>query len=153
MGIPQLLLRVCPQSFQLNIILTPCSTKRFRAYRNDELEKYPEANRDHPDYPYKAHQQPHFAWITLFLLTFVLIVANGASIWMEFSWVPFLTAYLTIASFIGLWLFLKARSSGQWFVDLSKPELLAKKIRRLNDTRYRALEKGVRNPDSRWKWR
>lgn len=136
------------------MILTLHSAKRFQLHSfDDEPGKYPEANRDHPDHPYRAHQQPHFAWIALAACLFILIVANGAPLWITFQWVPFLTAYLTIASFIGLWVFLKYKRKGQWFVDLSKREHLEKKIRRLNDTRYRALETGVRIPGSRWGWR
>ena len=135
------------------MVLTLRSAKRFNLNYRDELEQYPEANRNHPDYPYRAHQQPQFAWIALVFCFFILVVANGTPIWIEFQWVPFLTAYLTITSFISLWLFLKYKRNGQWFVDLSKREHLEKKIRRLNDTRYRALEKGVRNPESRWNWR
>lgn len=121
------------------------STHKFR--ETDELKKYMEAQRDDKKrYPFRAHQQPQIAWLTLIAIFFLLVVANGAPIWTGFQSVPFLTAYLTIVCFIVLYGVLKIVRNGQWeLVDLSKAELVEKKIQRLNDTRYRALERGVRS--------
>jgi amino acid transporter len=106
-----------------------------------------EAQRDDSKhYPFRAHQQPQIAWLALIVLFFLLAVANGAPIWIGFQSVPFLTAYLTIVCFVALYVTLKFVRNGQWeLVDLSKAEAVAKKIQRLNDTRYRALERGVRS--------
>jgi yeast amino acid transporter len=92
---------------------------------------------------------------------FVLIVANGASLWNGFHQLPFLSSYLIVSNtvpsncshsmnangyssfqvlvFFALWILLKLIRSAKWsFVDLSNPQRVAKKLRDLHDIRLGA---------------
>ena len=48
------------------------------------------------DFPYRSHGQPITAYASLIACLFILIVANGASLWKEFHMQPFLAAYLAV---------------------------------------------------------
>jgi amino acid transporter len=53
------------------------------------------------DFPYRSHGQPITAYASLLGCIFILVVANGASLWKKPSevdfWKPFLAAYLTVS--------------------------------------------------------
>jgi amino acid transporter len=54
------------------------------------------------DFPYRAHGQPLTAYLSLIACLFILLVANGASLWNGFNVQPFLSAYIAVsASTIG----------------------------------------------------
>lgn len=48
------------------------------------------------DYPYRSHGQPFTAFASLAGCLFVLIVADGAALWIKFRAHPFLSAYLSV---------------------------------------------------------
>ncbi|KAL4945256.1 hypothetical protein BDV06DRAFT_45157 [Aspergillus oleicola] len=91
------------------------------------------------DYPYRSPLQPVLAWVALVGCLFILIVANGAFLWKEFHKFPFLSSYLFILVFIGMWVLLKLVRGGKWrLVDLSNPDKVVRKFRNLHDIRLAA---------------
>ena len=48
------------------------------------------------DYPYRSHGQPFTAVASLAGCLFILIVADGAALWIKFRPQPFLSAYLSV---------------------------------------------------------
>ena len=48
------------------------------------------------DYPYRSHGQPVTAIASLVGCLFILIVADGAALWIKFRPQPFLSAYLSV---------------------------------------------------------
>lgn len=50
------------------------------------------------DYPYRSHGQPFTAYASLAGCLFILIIANGASLWNGFRWRTFFSAYLAVRS-------------------------------------------------------
>lgn len=52
------------------------------------------------DFPYRSHGQPITAYLSLTACLFILIVANGASLWKDFHVQPFLSAYLAVSAHI-----------------------------------------------------
>lgn len=50
------------------------------------------------DFPYRSHGQPFTAYMSLAACLFILIVANGASLWKTFHYQSFLAAYLAVSS-------------------------------------------------------
>ncbi|KAL4905103.1 hypothetical protein BDW74DRAFT_19060 [Aspergillus multicolor] len=94
---------------------------------------------DDNDYPYRGRLQPYLAYIALAGCLFVLIVANGAALWGGFYKFPFLSSYLFILVFIGVWILLKLVRGGNWtWVDLSNPDKVVRKLRKLHDIRLAA---------------
>jgi hypothetical protein len=57
---------------------------------------------DYHDYPYRSHGQPLLAYVALIGCVFVLLVANGASLWGGFYSLPFLSSYLIVRETIWL---------------------------------------------------
>jgi yeast amino acid transporter len=53
--------------------------------------------KDEDDYPYRSHGQPFTAYAALTSCLFLLIVANGASLWKEWNINAFLSAYLAVS--------------------------------------------------------
>lgn len=49
------------------------------------------------DFPYRGHGQPMTAYLSLISCLFILLVANGASLWSGFHKQPFLSAYLAVS--------------------------------------------------------
>jgi len=49
------------------------------------------------DYPYRSHWQPQLAYLFLAACLFILIIANGASLWKNFNRQSFLSAYLAVS--------------------------------------------------------
>lgn len=47
-------------------------------------------------YPYRSHGQPFTAVASLIGCLFILIVADGAALWIKFRPQPFLSAYLSV---------------------------------------------------------
>ncbi|KAF3001350.1 hypothetical protein E8E13_006129 [Curvularia kusanoi] len=95
------------------------------------------------DYPYRGHGQPLTAYASLLACLFILLVANGASLWKEFRIQQFLAAYLAPICFLLLWLVLKLRqgSRGRWrLVDLSDDDALVNKIEKLHELRWRSAD-------------
>lgn len=80
-------------------MLTTPSLKRHR--RELERREEPYLRRFYfgagDDYPYRSHGQPLVAYIGLTGCLFILIVTNGASLWIKFRPQPFLSAYLAVS--------------------------------------------------------
>ncbi|PVH93814.1 hypothetical protein DM02DRAFT_721569 [Periconia macrospinosa] len=106
------------------------------------------------DFPYRSHGQPFTAYLALGACLFLLIVANGSSLWSGFHVQPFLSAYLAPICFLALWATLKVLRKGQWhLVDLSNGQDIAEKILRLHEIRFRSTEEvdqSGRNIQSLW---
>jgi yeast amino acid transporter len=49
------------------------------------------------DYAYRSHGQPFTAYAAIAGCLFILIIANGASLWKEFNANAFLSAYLAVS--------------------------------------------------------
>ncbi|CAI6332912.1 unnamed protein product [Periconia digitata] len=93
------------------------------------------------DFPYRGHGQPFTAYISLSACLFLLVVANGSSLWNGFHVQPFLSAYLAPICFLTLWGTLKILRNGQWhLVDLSNGRDVAEKMLRLHEIRFRSAE-------------
>ncbi|RDW83665.1 Amino acid transporter [Aspergillus mulundensis] len=91
------------------------------------------------DYPYRGRFQPYVSYVALVGCLFVLVVANGASLWGGFYKFPFLSSYLFILVVIGVWVLLKLVRGGSWaWVDLSNPDKVVRKLRKLHDIRLAA---------------
>jgi amino acid permease len=50
------------------------------------------------DYPYRNPLQPGLAYSALTGCLFILLVANGASLWNGFYNLPFISAYITVST-------------------------------------------------------
>jgi yeast amino acid transporter len=104
------------------------------------------------DYPYRSHGQPFTAWLALGGCLFILVVANGAGLWKEFHFQPFLSGYLAVICFAGLVVGLKVVRRGQWrLVDLSNGDDVAEKMKRLHEIRFRSAEQ-VAEDQKRSQW-
>ncbi|KAL3437019.1 amino acid permease-domain-containing protein [Aspergillus tetrazonus] len=108
-----------------------------------ERQRIPQVRRfsksDYDDYPYRGPLQPYLAYLAFVGCLFVLIVANGASLWGGFYLFPFLSSFLFILVFIGVWILLKLVRRGTWtWVDLSNPDKVVRKLRKLHDIRLAA---------------
>ncbi|KAH7401698.1 amino acid permease/ SLC12A domain-containing protein [Pyrenochaeta sp. MPI-SDFR-AT-0127] len=104
------------------------------------------------DFPYRSHGQPITAYLSLAACLFILIVANGASLWKSFHVQPFLAAYLAPICFLALWVLLKVLRKGQWrLIDLSNDSEVANKMLILHEIRFRQAEttgtgpRGIKN--------
>jgi amino acid transporter len=66
-----------------------------------ERQRIPQVRRfyksDYDDYPYRGPLQPYLAYLALVGCLFVLIVANGASLWGGFYVFPFLSSFLFVS--------------------------------------------------------
>ncbi|KAL4927347.1 amino acid permease-domain-containing protein [Aspergillus undulatus] len=94
---------------------------------------------DHNVYPYRSPLQPVLAYVALAGCLFILIVANGAFLWGGFYRFPFLSSYLFVLAFIGIWILLKVVRGGRWrLLDLSNPDKVVRKFRNLHDIRLAA---------------
>ncbi|KAK0631514.1 amino acid permease-domain-containing protein [Immersiella caudata] len=94
---------------------------------------------DWKDYPYRSHGQPFVAYLALVGCVAVMFVANGAALWSGFHVLPFLSSYLIVMVFFGLWVLLKLFRGAKWsLVDLSKPSHVVKKFKDLHDIRLGA---------------
>ncbi|GES63273.1 amino acid transporter [Aspergillus terreus] len=95
-------------------------------------------------YPWRSHGQPLTMWLAIGGCLFVLIVADGASLWIAFQSRAFLSAYLAPICFIPLWLLIKTYRSHGWknikweLEDLSNLAEVKNKIQRLDEIRQRA---------------
>ena len=49
------------------------------------------------DYPYRSHGQPFVAYASLSGCIFILVIANGATLWIGFRVQTFLSAYLAVS--------------------------------------------------------
>jgi yeast amino acid transporter len=54
------------------------------------------SEKDPDDYPYRGSGQPFVAYAALTGCVFVLVIANGASLWNGFNTMPFLSSYLIV---------------------------------------------------------
>ncbi|KAJ5646435.1 proline-specific permease [Penicillium lividum] len=96
--------------------------------------------RNSRNYPYRSHNQPLLAWVAFVGCCTVLVVTNMASLWHQFHLLPFLTpflsSYLTILVFIGMWILLKVLRGAKWsLVDLSRAQRVAAILRGLHEMR------------------
>jgi hypothetical protein len=84
----------------LRLTLTNVSLKRHR--RILEQREIPYLRRfyygEGDDYPYRSHGQPFTAFASLAGCLFILIVANGASLWIGFHLQTLFSAYLAVRS-------------------------------------------------------
>ncbi|KAL4742686.1 hypothetical protein BDV11DRAFT_167080 [Aspergillus similis] len=108
-----------------------------------ERQRIPQVRRfsrsDYDDYPYRGPLQPYLGYLALVGCLFVLIVANGASLWGGFYLFPFLSSFLFILVYIGVWVLLKLVRRGTWtWVDLSNSDKVVRKLRKLHDIRLAA---------------
>ncbi|KAL2841863.1 amino acid permease-domain-containing protein [Aspergillus pseudoustus] len=105
-----------------------------------EQQKIPQLSRDNvEDYSYRSHAQPVLAYVALAGCLFVLVVANGAYLWKGFHKFPFLSSYLFIVVFVAMWILLKVARGARWrHVDLSNPDKVVRKLRKLHDIRLAA---------------
>ncbi|KAL6231206.1 hypothetical protein BDW75DRAFT_248082 [Aspergillus navahoensis] len=133
------------------IVVWACETLAFIRYYHClsrhrsviERQRIPQVQRfsksDCDDYPYRGPLQPYLAYIALVGCLFVLVVTNGASLWGGFYLLPFLSSFLFILVFIGVWVLLKLIRRGNWtWVDLSNPDKVVRKLRKLHDIRLAA---------------
>ncbi|KAL4783303.1 amino acid permease-domain-containing protein [Aspergillus varians] len=133
------------------VIVWACETLAFIRYyhciklHRSELEKksIPQVRRfykaDYNDYPYRGPLQPYLAYFAFAGCLFILIVANGASLWGGFYRFPFLSSYLFVLVFIGVWILLKILRGGKWsVVDLNNPDKVVRKIKNLHAVRMAA---------------
>ncbi|KAK4444116.1 amino acid permease-domain-containing protein [Podospora aff. communis PSN243] len=94
---------------------------------------------DWKDYPYRSHGQPFVAYLALAGCLAVMFVANSAALWGGFHPLPFLSSYLIVMVFFGLWVLLKIFRGAKWsLVDLSKASHVVKKFKDLHDIRLGA---------------
>ncbi|KAK1752730.1 amino acid transporter [Echria macrotheca] len=94
---------------------------------------------DWNDYPYRSHGQPFVAYFALAGCIGILVVANSAALWNGFYRIPFLSSYLIVFVFLGLWVLLKIFRGAKWSpVDLSKAGHVIKKLKDLHDIRQGA---------------
>lgn len=144
-----------------------CLTRPYSIQRHKkvlETHKVSQVRRfdakDWHDYPYRSHGQPLLAYLAFAGCLFILIVANGASLWKEFNIVPFLSSYLIVCApatrhsqmnsltlfllhilaFIALWVILKISRGARWsWENLSEAEDVVRKIRKLHEIRLAAI--------------
>ncbi|RYO75201.1 hypothetical protein DL766_007078 [Monosporascus sp. MC13-8B] len=91
------------------------------------------------DYPYRSHLQPFTGYMALIGCLFLLFVSNGAFLWNGPHPEPFLSSYLIVIIFLGIWILLKFIRDARWsLVDLSNPNRVIQKIRNLHDIRQGA---------------
>ncbi|KAJ5958547.1 Amino acid/polyamine transporter I [Penicillium vulpinum] len=119
------------------------SISRHRGYLEREniphVQRWSEEDRD--GYPYRSHTQPLTASLALLGCIFVSLVANGAALWNKFHLLPFLSSYLAVIVFVGLWVLLKIMRGANWpLVDLSQPDKVARISRHLHDIRLSYFE-------------
>ncbi|KAJ5107217.1 proline-specific permease [Penicillium angulare] len=101
------------------------------------VQRWSEDPEKYPEYPYRSIGQPYLAYFALAACLFVLLISNGATLWNGFHWLSFLSSYLTILAFLGLWILLKLERAASWsFVNLSEEIQVVAKLRGLN--RFRA---------------
>ena len=98
-GIHTFLLLVMYLSRTLPTIpLIAASLKRHRKVL--ERREIPHLRRfyfeDGDDYPYRSHGQPLTAFASLASCLVILVVANGATLWIGFRLQTFLSAYLAV---------------------------------------------------------
>ncbi|CEJ81248.1 Putative Pc22g16190 protein [[Torrubiella] hemipterigena] len=110
-------------------------------------ENVAQVDRWGPDYPYRSPFQPIMAYLALAGCVFVLVVANSSLMWKGFHLTPFLSTFLLQIVFVFVYLALKFRSRSWAMVDLSNPDVVARKITKLNDIRLQTLDdnENIRN--------
>jgi amino acid transporter len=99
------------------------------------LSDTPQVIRRASDYPYRSSPQPLLAYFAVFGTLFLLLIASSAPLWHqnEFNEESFLSSYLVIFLFIGLWVILKCARRGSWRpVDLSDAEAVGEKLMSLH---------------------
>ena len=118
------------------------------------------------DYPCRSHGQPFTAWLALIGCLFIVIIANGASLWIRFRPSPFLGAYLAVSiasycnkiregiaanfflnqpiAFLCTWMVMKLMKlmrRDPWRpVDLSQGDVVLRKLEELDRLRWRNTE-------------
>ncbi|KAK8138796.1 amino acid permease/ SLC12A domain-containing protein [Apiospora sp. TS-2023a] len=102
------------------------------------------------DYPYRSSLQPVTAYASLAGCLFILVVSNGTSQWIGWKAEPFLSSYMAVICFIGLWILLKLVRGAKWsLVDLSNSDKVIIKIRNLHEARFRGVDEKP-DPPSLW---
>ncbi|KAJ5784528.1 proline-specific permease [Penicillium pulvis] len=111
--------------------------------RNPEYldqEDVTQVERHSRNYPYRSHGQPLLAWIAFGGCCTVLLVMNMSPMWSSFYLLPFLSSYLTIIVFGGMWVLLKVLRGAKWsLVDLSRPQRVADILRSLHEMRQATM--------------
>ncbi|KAK8089257.1 amino acid permease-domain-containing protein [Apiospora hydei] len=102
------------------------------------------------DYPYRSSLQPVTAYASLAGCLFILVVSNGTPQWIGWKAEPFLSSYMAVICFIGLWALLKLIRGAKWsLVDLSNSDKVIIKIRNLHEARFRGVDERP-DPPSIW---
>ncbi|XXH05953.1 hypothetical protein Hte_012396 [Hypoxylon texense] len=108
------------------------------------------SDEDENDYPYISNGQPLTAYLGLAACLLILLVLNGASLWNGFHVEPFLSAYLIVIIFVGLWAFLKLWRGAKWsLVDLSSPDTVIGIIRGLHEFSFAGFQYDSRSEPDR----
>ncbi|KAJ5994333.1 proline-specific permease [Penicillium sp. IBT 35674x] len=105
-----------------------------------DQEDVAQVERNSRNYPYRSHGQPLLAWIAFGGCWTVLLVMNMSPMWSSFYLLPFLSSYLTIVVFGGMWVLLKVLRGAKWsLVDLSRPQRVAAILRSLHEMRQATM--------------
>ncbi|KAJ5547624.1 proline-specific permease [Penicillium frequentans] len=105
-----------------------------------DQEDVAQVERNTRNYPYRSHGQPLLAWIAFGGCWTVLLVMNMSPMWSSFYLLPFLSSYLTIIVFGGMWILLKVLRGAKWsLVDLSRPQRVAGILRSLHEMRQATM--------------
>ncbi|KAK8049386.1 hypothetical protein PG994_011116 [Apiospora phragmitis] len=122
--------------------------KVLKAQKISQVRRWDEDSPD--DYPYRSSLQPVTAYVSLAGCLFILVVSNGTSLWVGWKPEPFLSSYMALICFIGLWVLLKLIRRAKWsLVDLSNSEKVVNKIRNLHEARFRGIDEKP-DPPSLW---
>ncbi|KAK8115135.1 amino acid permease-domain-containing protein [Apiospora kogelbergensis] len=122
--------------------------KVLKAQKISQVRRWDE---DEPnDYPYRSSLQPVTAYASLMGCLFILVVSNGTSQWIGWKPESFLSSYMAVICFIGLWIILKLVRRSKWkLVDLSNSDKVIIKIRNLHEARFRGVDEKP-DPPSLW---
>ncbi|KAK7908212.1 hypothetical protein PG985_015515 [Apiospora marii] len=85
--------------------------KVLKAQKISQVRRFDEDARN--DYPYRSSLQPVTAYASLAGCLFILVVSNGTSQWIGWKPEPFLSSYMAVICFIGLWILLKLIRGGE----------------------------------------
>ncbi len=79
-------------------MLNEVSLNQHRRILKDRNERYLRRFDfgEEDDYPYRSHGQPFTAYVSLAGCLFILIIANGASLWISFGAQRLFSAYLAV---------------------------------------------------------
>ncbi|KAF6822269.1 hypothetical protein CPLU01_12129 [Colletotrichum plurivorum] len=127
-----------------------CIRKHEGYLSQEEIHLVRDRKQGSVNYPFRSHLQPVLAYLALIGCLIVLIVCNGAFLWKEFDFFPFLSGYLTIFVFLALWFGLKIFQQAPWsFVDLNEVNV-KELIEHLDELRSASMEQPESDSEPRW---